>query len=290
MDSSQVKPLQNQLKNRREIRQRASLQLLIALVVALERGHGRGRVRVRMVLLQRHVNIILEVELGLGIAGLGLKVNDQIIFHSKDRVDLEMGIIAGINLIDDGCVVGMGDHKVDMSRTHRGTIHEVEQHTGRAIGRQGIGSWMIAVPVELALLVGPELAAEVVLALRWILEVVLSVRGGLPYIEDCSRNGLAGFHIPDHTVHVGDFAVGVGVLDDAVAEVAEGGVGRPEGAEDDVGGGRGAIFGDDFVGDFVDETVRSACLLDIFISLLVRLTIPDRSRRRSGGTHCGWAC
>jgi hypothetical protein len=60
-------------------------------------------------------------------------------------------------------------------------------------------------------------------------------------------------------VHVCDFAVGLGVLDDGVAELAEGSVGGPEGAEDDVGGGGEALFGDDAVGNFVDETIFAVC-------------------------------
>jgi hypothetical protein len=43
-------------------------------------------------------------------------------------------------------------------------------------------------------------------------------------------------------------------LDDAGAEVAEGGLGRPEGTEN-AGGCRGlAAFGDDLVVDLIDET------------------------------------
>jgi hypothetical protein len=54
-------------------------------------------------------------------------------------------------------------------------------------------------------------------------------------------------------VHVGGLALGVRVLDDAVAESTEGSVGRPEGTEDNVGGRGKALFGDDLVGDLIDE-------------------------------------
>ncbi len=124
---------------------------------------------------------------------------------------------------------------------------------------------MVAVPVELALLIGAELAAEVVLALVGVLEIVLAVRRGLPDVEDSALNGGTSFHICEHAVHVCDFAVGVGVLDDAVAEVAEGSVGRPEGAEDDVGGRRKALFGDDAVCDFVNETRRGQFFFFVLI-------------------------
>lgn len=53
-------------------------------------------------------------------------------------------------------------------------------------------------------------------------------------------------------MHVGHLAVGVRVLDNGIAEAAERRVGRPEGAENDVGGGRDALLGDDLVGDFID--------------------------------------
>jgi hypothetical protein len=64
----------------------------------------------------------------------------------------------------------------------------------------------------------------------------LAVGRGLPDVENCALDGLAGFHVLDNTVHVGDTAVGIRVLDDAVAESAEGSIGRPEGTENDVGG------------------------------------------------------
>jgi hypothetical protein len=54
-------------------------------------------------------------------------------------------------------------------------------------------------------------------------------------------------------VHVGDTAVGIRVLDDAVAESAEGSIGRPEGTENDVGGGGETVLSDDLVGDLVNE-------------------------------------
>jgi hypothetical protein len=44
------------------------------------------------------------------------------------------------------------------------------------------------------------------------------------------------------------------VLDDAGAVVAEGGLGRPEGAEDARGCGSFSAVGDDLVVDLIDET------------------------------------
>lgn len=73
-------------------------------------------------------------------------------------------------------------------------------------------------------------------------------------------------------MHVGDLAIGVGVLDNAVAQRAEGRVGGPEGAQDDVGGRGDALIGDDLVGDLVDET--NFLLIYIFLfSLRVYLRL-----------------
>jgi hypothetical protein len=69
-------------------------------------------------------------------------------------------------------------------------------------------------------------------------------------------------------VHESDTAIGVGVLNDAVAESAEGGVGRPEGAENDVGGRGDTILGDDLVGDLIDETMKSVSFHFDFLGFL----------------------
>lgn len=206
-----------------------------------------------MVLLEGQLDIVLEVKVGLGVVGLGLEVDNEVVLDGKDGVDVEMRVIAGVDLVDDGGVVGVGDHEMDVSGTHGGAVHEVEEHTGRAVGGERVRGGVVAVPPELALLVGAELAAQVVLGLVGVLEVVLAVGGGLPDVEDGTLDGLASLHVPEDTVHEGDLAVRVGVLDDAVTELAEGSVGRPEGAEDDVGGGGDTVFGDDLVGDLIDK-------------------------------------
>lgn len=136
-------------------------------------------------------------------------------------------------------------------------VHQRQQLKRRPVRRQRVRRRVIAVEPVFPILVGAELAAQVVgrLVLR-VLEIVLAVGAGLPDVEDGAGDGLAGEEIGDGAVHEGDAAVGVGVLDDGGAVVAEGGVGRPEGAED---GGRGRVdvaLGHDFVGDFVDEAER----------------------------------
>jgi len=148
-----------------------------------------------------------------------------------------MRVVARVDLVDNGGIVGVGDHEVNMGRAHGGAVHEVEQHTGGTVGGQGVGSRVVAIPAELSLLIRLELSAEVVLGLGGILEIVLSIGGGLPDIEDGAYDGGASLHVGEHAVHVGDLAIGIGVLDNAVAEGAERSVGRPKGAENDVGGG-----------------------------------------------------
>jgi len=53
-------------------------------------------------------------------------------------------------------------------------------------------------------------------------------------------------------MHVRDLAIGVRILNDAIAEITEGSIGRPEWAQDDVGGGGKTLFRDDFVCNLVN--------------------------------------
>lgn len=216
----------------------------------------------RVVLLQGHADVVLQVEGGLGVAGLGFEIHDQVVLDGEDGVNVQVGVVAGVDLVDDGGVIGVGDHEVDVGGAHGRTVHEVEEDTGGTVGGQGVRGRVVAVPVELALLVGLELAAQVVFGLVRVLEVVLPVGGGLPDVEDGTSDGLAGLHVAEDTVHVGDLAVGVGVLDDAVAQRAEGSIGRPEGAENDVGGWGQTLLRDDFVGNLVDEGFQADHVTD----------------------------
>lgn len=115
-----------------------------------------------------------------------------------------------------------------------------------------------AIKPELALLVRAELAAEVMpcLVLR-VEHVVLSVRACLPHVEDGAGDALSCVNVFDDAVEEGELAVFGHVLDDGGAEVAEGGLGGPEGAEDSGWGGRQLVVdaGDDGVVDFVDEAI-----------------------------------
>ena len=144
-------------------------------------------------------------------------------------------------------------HEVDVSGTHRVPVDGLEEFVGRAVGGERVGGGPKAVQPVLSLVVGLELAAEVVVCERRVLEVVLAVAAGLPHVKGDVGDGLVGDEIANDAVHVGDLALMI-VLDDRVAELAPGGVGRPEGAED---GGRGGlvfgVVGWDVVGDFGDK-------------------------------------
>ncbi|KAL3706207.1 hypothetical protein TMatcc_007217 [Talaromyces marneffei ATCC 18224] len=157
-----------------------------------------------------------------------------------------MWVVAGVDLVDDSGVVGVCDHKVDVGRTHGGAVHDVEQHTGGTVGGQRVWGGVVAVPIELSVGIAHKFSAKIVLGLLGVLEVVFAVGGGLPDVQHGALDGLAGLHVLDNSMHVGYLAVGVGVLDNAVSELAEGSLGRPEGAENDIGCGGEALFGDDF--------------------------------------------
>lgn len=141
---------------------------------------------------------------------------------------------------------------MDVRRPHGVPIHDLKEIVAGAVGGQAVGRGVVAVEPVLALGVGAELATEVVgrLVVR-VLEVVLAVGGRLPDVEDGVGNGLASQEVGDGAVHQADLALRVGVLDDGVAVLTEGGVGRPEGPEDGGGGGIDVALGDDLVGDLI---------------------------------------
>lgn len=135
-------------------------------------------------------------------------------------------------------------------------VHHAQQLVARPVVGQAVRRRVVAVEPVPPVRVGAELAPQVVgrLVLR-VLEVVAAVGRRLPDIEDGVRDSPARGEVGDGAVHPAHAAAGRRVLDDGVAELAEGGVRGPKGAGD--GGGRrvDAAVRDDFVGDFVDESV-----------------------------------
>lgn len=101
----------------------------------------------------------------------------------------------------------------------------LEAEEQRTICGKRVCGWLVAVVVVLALLVGRELAPQVIglLVLR-VLKIVLSVGTRLPDVDDSTGNALLCVEILHNTVHERSLAIGVGVADDGVAEVTEWGV------------------------------------------------------------------
>lgn len=180
-------------------------------------------------------------------------------------------------------------HQVNVRRSHGVPVNSLEELVRRAVGGQGVGGGAQAVEAVLALVVGLELAAQVVVRVRRVLEVVLAVAAGLPHVEGDVGDGLVGDEVADYAVHVCDLAL-VRVLDDGVAELAPGGVGRPEGAQDGGGGGRVVgVFGFDVVGDFGYEAGLVVSLL-FFLDLPGLISRKLTTRDQQDRTFCASRC
>lgn len=142
------------------------------------------------------------------------EVNDEVVLHGEDGVGREPWVVLGVDLRDDGLVLVVGDHEVDVGGAHGVAVDSLQELPGRTVLGEGVGGGTEAVEAVLAVLVRLELAAEVVVGLvARVLEVVLAVAAGLPEVEGHVGDGFLGLHVADDAVHVGDDAV-VLVLDD----------------------------------------------------------------------------
>lgn len=94
-----------------------------------------------------------------------------------------------------------------------------------------------------------------------VVGIVFAVCAGLPHIEDSVCDGGIGICVEHAAVEICQLAIGRHILDDAATVGTEWSVGRPEGAEDCGGGGGEVLFSDDFVVDFIDESVFFYCQL-----------------------------
>jgi hypothetical protein len=205
------------------------------------------------VIWRRQHNIILQLQLSIRVPLKRLEIHDQIVLDSEHGIGSQIWVVFGEYLRRNGDITVAANHQMDVSRAHRMAIKKIQQKARRAIGRQGIGRRAQAVEMILAILISPELPPQIVIRLiLGVLEIVFAVGARLPDVDDDAGDALLGGEVGDGAVHEGDVAL-VRVLDDAAAQLAEGGVGTPEGAQDGGGGGEDAGFGGDFVGDFVDE-------------------------------------
>ena len=102
---------------------------------------------------------------------------------------------------------------MDVGGTHGVPVDGLEEFPGGTVLGEGVGGGSEAVESVLALVVGLELAAEVVVCEGRVLEIVLAVAAGLPHVEGDVGDRLVGDEIADDAVHVSDLAF-VLVLDD----------------------------------------------------------------------------
>lgn len=203
--------------------------LKLVLIRILHQHSGVG-----LVLLGDQADIVLDVEdSALGLVLDGLEVEKQIILDSAGGVGLEIRVVVGVQLSGDTNVVVVRDHHVDVSRAVGVTSHDLEQLGRGTRSVDGILGGLEAVEPELSVLVGAELATEVVAGLvLGVVGVILAVGAGLPHVEDGVGNALASVDIADDTVEEGELTVLGHILDYAAAEITERGLGGPEGAKD----------------------------------------------------------
>lgn len=213
---------------------------------------------IRLVLLRSEVDVILDIENSALRVVLGrVEVKKQVVLDSTSGIGLEVRVVAGVQLSSNAKVVVVGNHDVNVSGAVRVTAHDTEKLRGRTRCVDGVLGWLEAVKPKLSVLVGAEFAAEVVLGLvLGVVGVVFAVGAGLPHIENGVGNTLASVDVADDTVEECELAILGHILDDAGAEVAEGSLGRPEGAENARGCGSLSCFGDDLVVNLVDKPRR----------------------------------
>jgi hypothetical protein len=182
------------------------------------------------VICRRQHNIILQLQLSVCVPLKRFEIHDQVVLDSEHGIGSQIWVVFGEYLRRDGDIAVAANHQMDVSRAHRMAIEKIQQNTRRAIGRQGISRRTQAVEIILAILISPELPPQIIIRLiLGVLEIVFAVGARLPDVDDDAGDALLGDEVGDGAVHEGDVAL-VRVLDDAAAQLAEGGVGAPEGA------------------------------------------------------------
>lgn len=222
-----------------------------------------------LVLLRGHANVELHVkDSALRVVLDGLEVQKQILLDGTGSVGRQVRIVPGVELGSHADEVGMRDHHVYVGGTVGVATHDPEELGGGAGGVDGVLGRLEAVEPELAVLVGAELASEIVAGLvLGIMRIVLAVGASLPHVEDRAGNALAGIDVDNDAVEEGELAVSGHVLYYTGAEIAEGGVGGPEGSENGGRGGAAAILEDNLVVDFVDETATRGVVSERIFSI-----------------------
>lgn len=136
------------------------------------------------------------------------EVQEQVVFHGKDSVCLEVWVVSGIELCCHSKVIIVRDHHVDVCWTLSVTSHH-PKHLGRRSGSVNrVFCGLEAVEVEPSGGVGAELSSEVVFALvLGVVGIVFAVRAGLPHVEDGVWDSRAGVDVSDGAVEVRKLAV-----------------------------------------------------------------------------------
>lgn len=223
-----------------------------------------GELQIRCILhiLRRQANVILQLQFGILITLQRREINNQIVLDGKHGVRAQIGVVAREDLRGHAREVRMADHEMDVGGPHGVAVQQLQQQPGGTVRGQRVRGRPQDVEVVVAVLVGAELAAQVVgLLVLGVLEVVLAVGRGLPDVDHDVRDRFLGDKVGDSAAHEGGLAV-VRAADDVVAVFAEGGVGRPERAQDGRGGRRIVRAGfDELVRDFIDEAARNRKLV-----------------------------
>lgn len=122
---------------------------------------------------------------------------------------------------------------MDMGGTVWVAAHQPQQVGRRPGCVDGVLGGLEAVEPEFALVIGLELAPEVVSRLvLWVEHIVFAVGAGLPHVEGGIRDTLACIHILHDSVEEGDLTIRGHVLDAGGTELPEWCFGRPERTED----------------------------------------------------------
>lgn len=212
---------------------------------------------VRLVLIAQQPHIILDLQRrALRIILQLLEIEQQIVLDRTHGIGLQPRVVVRVKLCCYTNELRVRDHHMYMRRAIWVSAHKLQQHTSRPTRIDRILGRLQAVKVESTIFIGSELSSQVVGRLvLGIVGVVLAVCAGLPHVEDGVGDPRAGVGIENSPVEVCELAVGWHVLHDGGAEVAEGGVGGPEGTEDGGGGGGEVVFCYDFVVYLIDEAI-----------------------------------
>jgi hypothetical protein len=95
--------------------------------------------------LRSQGDVVFQIQRGLGVIFARLEGDDQAVLDGEDSVGLQVGVVIGVDLGDDGVVFVVGDlgvvcqylghsggcfgshHQVDVGRAHRSAVHQLQE-------------------------------------------------------------------------------------------------------------------------------------------------------------------